>query len=204
MVSPSPLKTLSAKYLYVSDPGVSPEENAVVGLCRVIGSGQEDAAGHARFLALLGVVELPMGDTGAFSEPGDITDAFINQQSQAMTRPWTDDEFPLVADWIESCDGDLDACAAAVQRPGYFLPLVDTLADDEPFAPLVSVLLTSAQNCRSVARGRRKGSEDLGDYFGDLFVGRIRFAESALSHSPPHQLSSAAVDNVDHQSSFVV
>lgn len=135
------------------NPQVAPDENSAVALCKVLGSGQPDQASHALFLQRIGADTLPMGETGALSEPAANTDVFIEQQGQAMVRPWTADEFPLVAVWVERIDRDLDACVLAVQRPTFYLPLMDTLPPEEPLPPMMSVLMPTIQSCRAVSRG---------------------------------------------------
>lgn len=135
------------------DPHVASDENAAVALCQVLGSGQPDEASHALFLQRIGADTLPMGETESLSGPAANTDVFIEQQGQAMFRPWTANEFPQVAAWVERIGSDLDACVLAVQRPAFYLPLIDTLTPEEPLPPMMSVLMPTIHSCRAVSRG---------------------------------------------------
>ncbi len=135
------------------NPHAAPDENAAVALCQVLGSGQPDQTSHALFLQLMGVDTLPTGETAVLAGPNAPGDTFIEQQGQAMFRPWTADEFPQVAAWVERISRDLDACVLGVQRPAFYLPLIDTLPPDEALPPIMSVLMPTVQSCREVSRG---------------------------------------------------
>ena len=144
--------------------GVTPEQNVVVPLVKILGSGRENAEEHARFVQLLGIPEAPQKATGTvlqgdFVKSEGIKDAdrFYENCETAGSRPWKVSEFPDVDRWLKSCSSQLDACVQASELPRYYYPLVTAdLGDDEgggEVITLINTLLPLPQGCRDVARG---------------------------------------------------
>ena len=68
---------------------------------------------------------------------------------QAMSRPWTREEFPQLARWVDAHADVLEEVHKACLRPKAYAPIV---ADADEYPPLVGVLLPHVQSLRAVAR----------------------------------------------------
>ncbi len=68
---------------------------------------------------------------------------------EKLARPWTLDELPMMADWLQQSGPALDLVGRAVRRPTFHVPLVRQSEDDT----LSAVLSTEIQQMRSFARG---------------------------------------------------
>ncbi len=77
-----------------------------------------------------------------------------DQWSEAMSRPWTRDEFPWLANWVDHHAAELELIHQAALRPKAYSPLMGGSSDDEKGAVtlLVSVLLPHVQATRHAVR----------------------------------------------------
>ncbi len=71
-------------------------------------------------------------------------------QGQASSRPWTREEFPEIAEWLDTNTEELDLVQEAVTRPKAYCPLVT--GSDYETTPMIAVLLPHVQGCRDVSR----------------------------------------------------
>ena len=141
--------------------GVTPDNNAAVLLLEAFGPEMIPEAERWEYFQQLGVPELPVdGDykIGWLAwmrrdlSPNTTFDAerertLEEQFSASMERPWSADEFPEVAGWLEANDGPLKLIAEATGRPRLYSPF---LGGAEP--PLISALLPLQQEARAAAR----------------------------------------------------
>ena len=69
-------------------------------------------------------------------------------------RPWTLEEFPMLANWIKDIDAPLDAIAEAVSKPVFFPPLLHTLESVQSETPkdLLGTRLPHVQTLRTAAK----------------------------------------------------
>jgi len=75
------------------------------------------------------------------------------QLTNIHERPWTLDEYPMLADWINELDEPLDAIAEMIRKPIFFFPLLQSPESVESGKPqnLVSILLPDVQLLREIA-----------------------------------------------------
>ncbi len=132
--------------------GVTPENNAVVTLIRVIGPKHIAAEHRQEFFKLLGIDELPEdGDyLENYSEYAKRNALAVDLDSFPPDKPWVAADDPQLARWLARYDRHFDQIVAATHLERYYAPLV---VDDIAAPALVSVLLPTLQESRSVARG---------------------------------------------------
>jgi hypothetical protein len=140
--------------------GVTPENNAAVLWWQALGPDEIPLEKREDFFRRLGAAPLPdvgeyFVDLGGFAvdppegvNPDDWMTTLNNQQSEAMMRPWTRQEFPAIARWVDLNEPSVKVVARAAQRPRYFSPLLHF--DDSTL--LFNFRLPHAQMARSVAR----------------------------------------------------
>jgi hypothetical protein len=143
--------------------GVTVENNAAVLLAKGFGPGILQDGTQDETYKLLGIEPLPKeGDyfisRDAFARrwkskrPADappISDEEVKKQFEVATkRPWTRNEFPVVADWMAVNEGPLKLAVEATKRPRYFWPYV--MLQDEIVPTIISVLLEHVQQCREI------------------------------------------------------
>jgi len=131
--------------------GVAPEENAAVLLLQAFGPPFGNAEYRRKVYDLLGVEPLPsegeyfvddetfVSELVAEKTPDESRDAAPSMEAntvstpseklyrdleEASTRPWTAQEFPDLARWVEVNEGPLELVAEASRRPKCFLPIV--------------------------------------------------------------------------------
>ncbi|MCL2711509.1 MAG: hypothetical protein FWE95_11575, partial [Planctomycetaceae bacterium] len=56
-------------------------------------------------------------------------------QGESWTRPWTLEQFPMFADWLDEIDAPMDAIAEAVCKPVFFAPLLQNQQSIESGIP---------------------------------------------------------------------
>jgi hypothetical protein len=171
--------------------GVTPANNAVVGLLEVIGPDEIDKPQREEFFKRLGMAALP--DDGNYfvswhhyaekvpadqrppvpaGDPRDAEDYFLELDSVARSRPWTANEFPHLARWLEAENDRLDKLAAASKRSRFYAPLLTS--SDPPL--LVSALLPVANVCRPVAKAllvramHRAAEKNIAGAMDDIFA----------------------------------
>lgn len=123
--------------------GVTPENNAAVLLLQACGPAQIDAASRAQYFQRLGIS--PLSDAGKYLQsPGDYAKGATNsanpepegagaanqideQLTVSLERPWSADEFALLARWLEDSKEPLTLAVAASERSEFYSPVI---ADD--------------------------------------------------------------------------
>jgi hypothetical protein len=142
--------------------GIKPENNANVLLWKALGPKPEGGNGMPpKFFRWLGIEEPPeRGEyfIGLFRfsrdhlklEPGEATEAINDEQSRASQRPWTANEHPEIARWLQLNEKPLAVAIEASKRPEYFNPLVSGRTEKERTG-LISALLPGVQKCRELA-----------------------------------------------------
>src|SRR5262245_45211656 len=139
--------------------GVTPENNAAVLLLEAFGPGVIDAEQRARYFELLGIDPLPemeayFIDEAAFlkskggqpSDPGEIRTQFEDQLTADVKQSWTDDDDPLMAEFLAMNERPLKRIREATQRTRFFSPIA------MPDAELLSAPLEFQQQSRWGAR----------------------------------------------------
>ncbi len=140
--------------------GVTPENNAAVLIWRAAGPSEIPVAIRARYFARMGI-EAPIEqgvylcDLFSYLEKrksplaSEQRDEAIGQYNTAISRPWTRDEFPLIAQWLAANEEPLALIVEASKRPRRFDPLISDSGDD---STLVAALLPSVAIYRNAAR----------------------------------------------------
>ena len=79
---------------------------------------------------------------------------YRERENNQWDRPWTLEEFPMLADWIKEIDEPLDAIAEAIRKPIFCFPLLQTPESVQSGQPknLLSMPLSIVVSCRSIAR----------------------------------------------------
>lgn len=136
--------------------GVSREENFWVLMWPAIGnaerSGDEYLQSVERQLGISIPREPRVQDPSAIAGVKYGTpegDSLENEWNEAMSRPWSRDEFPRLARWVDANAAVLEEIHAAALRPKAYAPLA-TYGEDDGL--LVEVLLPHVQALRSTAR----------------------------------------------------
>ncbi len=147
--------------------GVTPENNAAVFLLQAIGPKEIPAATRERVFKLLGMAPLP--EKGPYLE--EFTDYFertnpnaervedghvwkadvlaLEEHRRVMERPWSKEDSPIAAAWLEENRKQLDLVVAAVKRPRLYIPLVP---DEDDCGDMSTTLLPYVQGSRNAAR----------------------------------------------------
>jgi len=121
--------------------GVTPENNAAVPFLKAMGPGEIGEKYQDEYYRLLDIRPLPkngdyfvaletfakalkdMGKPSAqANEKGQ--DVYSEQQTQAMKRPWSKKEFPVLAGWLAANEKPLALLVAASKRPRRYDPLI--------------------------------------------------------------------------------
>jgi hypothetical protein len=126
-----------------SSQGVTPENNAAVLIWQALGPAPQDAATRDEFFRELGIPTPPeegdyfvpldafvpvqpelllQADEADDGPPQEIEDVHDNLDV-AVTRPWTREEFPLLADWLQANEEPLAIVIEASKRPRLYAPL---------------------------------------------------------------------------------
>jgi hypothetical protein len=135
--------------------GVKPEDNAAV-LLYPLSHEPTSEEFRTAFYGRLGVpvpendgsqlIALEQLDTDRRLS-NDERNALFEQQSKAVAAPWSADQYPQIARWIQVNQAALAKAAEASRRPHFFSPLVGDESD-----MLIAVLLPGAQGSRNIAR----------------------------------------------------
>ena len=138
---------------------VTPENNACVMLYQAMGPSPEGRRQPDIFFRRMGIEPLP-NEGPYFKHLGqwarEQADAAIDivalsdMQAKSAESPWTEVDYPLIAEWLKRNEGPLRTIELATQRPKYFSPLVGT--DAEPDGAAIAVLLPGVQKSRELAR----------------------------------------------------
>jgi acetyl esterase/lipase len=147
--------------------GVTPENNAAVLFWRAVGPEEISAKHRERFFKMLDMPPLP--EKGDYFVPWDkfvqrLKDAkdvriveatnekpkpMVDQMSEAMNRPWSEEEFPVLAEWLTANEKPLALLSEASKRPRRYDPLLCGNTDE---GMVLAVLLPAAGLERYVAR----------------------------------------------------
>lgn len=140
----------------VLSAGVTPANNAAVPFVQALGTeylGQNE--GYKRdFFQRLGI-EPPAAGSKFFREfvPAEAKadeDRWA-QFNAAMERPWTAQQFPELANWLQQNTDPLKQIAQGLERPKWYLPLAFD-PDEEESKLMLAILLPTLQESRSVGR----------------------------------------------------
>jgi len=125
--------------------GVTPENNAVVPLLRAFGGKAIPKPARAEFYRRLGIKPLP--DKGAYIAP----DRWDEEFDRALEKPWTREDCPRVAKWLDANAAALKLIHTSSLRSRWYLPF----APDEEARLLmntIGVRLGAFQHVRMCAR----------------------------------------------------
>ena len=136
--------------------GVTPQNNANVPLVQALGPKPEGVMMPEAYFQALGIAQPPIEgdyfvDLGKFLkstqklDPSDFTETYMRLW-EACIKPWTVEQHPEVAAWLQQIDKPLNLVQRGMARPRYFNPIV---SQDEK--PLLSALLPTAQKSRELA-----------------------------------------------------
>ena len=144
---------------------VTAKNNAAVVIWQTLGPDapelSHDEVFRAEFFMRLGIDEPPadgdyfvtraeIGQQVAAEEGGDalaIKQMMDGQLDDVMKQPWSKDDFPEMAKWIEKNEKPLERIVQGMRREHFYTPYI--AGDDDM---LVAVLLPTAQSCREFSR----------------------------------------------------
>ena len=130
--------------------GVTAKNNACVDLMRALGPAQFAPADWPLAWADVAGREV-QPPAGPFLGAAPLTtDKEFEQYDQSMERPWRDDEFPQLYQYLQTNQAFLDLAVAASQKDHFYFPLIIA---DRADVSLIEALLPIAQGCRELARG---------------------------------------------------
>jgi hypothetical protein len=139
--------------------GITPENNANVLIWQAIGPKPEGATLPDEYFRWLGIAPPP--EDGEYLVSWDKyrkqrLQKFIKDNpdyalpTDVPTKPWSANDFPEIADWLEQNKKPLALVIEATRRTEYFNPLVPRRTED--WSPgLIGALLPSTQRCREIA-----------------------------------------------------
>jgi hypothetical protein len=146
--------------------GVTPENNFSVLFWKAMGPGSIAKECRERYFQMLGIPAFPekanyfitstshIEHQKAKTKSGstaleDEESRLLEQLSLAMKRPWSKQEFPLWAEWLESNEKPMTLLVEACQRPRRYEPLI---SGPDNQGMLIAVFLPCAQLSREGAR----------------------------------------------------
>ena len=101
----------------------NPDENLASVLVDLMEGDEYDAAHIARLRALKGVASTRQTTVRFERGPAwHADDEFAAQLKQAMTRSWTNDELPGIAQWLDKNEPAIDLLESQLSRPVLFAP----------------------------------------------------------------------------------
>ena len=146
--------------------GVTTENNANVLIWKAMGPHPEQSNLGPRFFKLMKTEILP--ETGDYFadlnnfikqelklKPTDPRwNEIDDQQSEATSHPWTEQQYPNLAAWLKINEKPLAVVGEATLRPRYFSPLIVESEEDADalHGGLITALLPGVQSTRSFAR----------------------------------------------------
>lgn len=169
----------------IASKGVTPENNAPVPFWQAMGPRPLNPEVRERFVAMLGIA--PLSEEGQYyvslaehvrkaapteSRTDEVAAELWEVLDEAMGRPWTEEELPLVASWLKANEKPIELFVEASLRPRRYDPLL-TVGDD---GLLIEALLPGAQESREAARALaaramlRLGSGQVDAAWGDLLA----------------------------------
>lgn len=131
--------------------GVTPENNVVVLLVRAIGPGTYAAAKlDPEYFRELGIDPLPVEGTylaEPFVEEPEQQQKLSQDYDQAMSKPWSDEDYPELVKWLIANEEPLRLCAAAARRERFYDPLIVG-----PDSFLIGTVRPTLSGYRAIAR----------------------------------------------------
>ena len=142
--------------------GVTPENNSAVLFWKAMGPSSIEEKDREKYFEMLGIPPLPdEGDYFVTSDEWierqkarenpdqeqtewDYIDPLWEQQSEITKRPWSKEEFPVWAEWLEVNEKPLALLMEASRRPKRYDPMLGKT--------VIMSLLPAAQGHRDVAR----------------------------------------------------
>jgi hypothetical protein len=75
-------------------------------------------------------------------------------KDQTFDHPWTLEQYPMLADWVNEIDEPLNAIAEAIRKPVYAFPLLQNPESMESGRPqnLIDIILADVMLARTIAR----------------------------------------------------
>ncbi len=146
--------------------GVTAENNAAIPLYRAFGTKDVPRERREHVAKCLGIQSPPdegkyFIDEASFAQrkgkdapphargsDREVAQAALAPFERARERPWSPDEFPLVAAWLKENEQVLDLIVAASGRERFYFPLVGS--GDRPM--VIEALLPMAQQARQASR----------------------------------------------------
>ncbi len=122
--------------------GVTPENNAAVLLLKAFGTKVIDEPIRKKTLELMGAKDLTEEGDGFVTledfmqknHPGEdlkgdevgenAVDKIDSQEEEALSRPWSKDEFPRLTEWLRANEAALKTIEEASKRERFFIPAV--------------------------------------------------------------------------------
>jgi hypothetical protein len=145
----------------ITGKGITPDKNANVLIWKALGPKPEGGTVPPAFFKALGRDEPPeQGDyfidlwsflKAASKLDGADSDAVADLLSRAGHRPWTEKDYPNVADWLKANEKPLAVIVEATNRPDYFNPLVYPKNSKGP-GGAVRPLHPGVHKCREIAK----------------------------------------------------
>lgn len=131
--------------------GVTPENNAVVLLVWAIGPGTYPAEKLApEYFRELGIDPLPAEGPyltmAAFENPQQ-QNRLWKEYDEASSKPWSDEDYPDLAEWLADNEEPLRLCAEAVHRERFYDPIIVG-----PDSFLIGTLNPTVSGYREIAR----------------------------------------------------
>lgn len=185
--------------------GVTPENNAAVGLFEVFGTGPNVIPEkiHAEALKRLGITK---EQARAFQyywqylKKQDIKYDATKQDEEtvARTHPWGADEFPDIARWLVENDNALDRIAKAVGRDRYYWPWIVTTDRGAMMNALLPSLGTSreAANALTTRAMLRLDKGQIRESQADLIAVHRLGRLLSQQPTPIEKLVGVAIENV--------
>ncbi|MGD0382564.1 MAG: hypothetical protein ABSA77_03515, partial [Thermoguttaceae bacterium] len=145
--------------------GVTPENNAAVPLWEAIGPSVIKTEDQEKFFQMLGIKPLPTKGDYLVSfdaylkqiKSADETtnSATVDQQNEqdeqfekALNNPWSEEQYPLVAGWLNANQKPLQKIHEAARRPKFYSPMISS----GKYQHVINIPLDTAQNSRECAR----------------------------------------------------
>lgn len=164
--------------------GVTPENNAVVLLLEAFGPEIIKPEHRREFFQLLGIPQHPReGDYLVRDDEWirslnptvdyDLKYALEQKFAAALDRPWSREEFPEVAGWLDVNQEPLKRIAEASRRPRYYCPLVSGAGEPALISAQLISVLNAVRQCGRLLGTRallRIHEGDLEGAWGDLLT----------------------------------
>jgi hypothetical protein len=172
--------------------GVSPEQNACLALWRVLGPSAIDDGESAAYFSALGV-KPPDAEGDYFVEyensrrrknrRGQNGEAPLLRSAgrdlrETREQPWTREEFPDVAAWLDTQDGPLAKVARAARLPHFYDPAGFSSAGFDGYRRLTEAFLTRAM----LLAGERRIDEAIADLTTCRRLARLTAQGSSMEY----------------------